>query len=266
METIISPQNQKIKNYLKLLKSNNSKKQDLVACEGAKEVRMAIEAGMEIVEIFLNGDIDIKVKDNKKLLINDRIAEKISRRESPAKVFAVLKRKTLELSAVKLSNKPFVIIAEDLEKPGNIGAIIRTVDAVGADALLLANPRTDIYNHNVIRTSRGAVFSTQIAGGSNKEVLEWLKKNKIKVIISTPETDREYTKIDYKQPAAILVGTEHEGLSDFWLKNADKKIKIPMNGQIDSLNASVSTAVIAYEVLRQRKKNQKSSLKNQNYN
>jgi TrmH family RNA methyltransferase len=157
-----------------------------------------------------------------------------------------------KLDDIKLSSIPFVIVAEAIEKPGNLGAILRTADAAGVDALLVCDPRADIYNPNVVRASRGTIFTVPVVQVSNLHALDWLRKNKVMVLAATPNAEKNYSEVDLSQPAAIAVGTEGEGLSEFWLSNADEKILIPMMGKVNSLNVAASVAIIAYEAVRQR--------------
>jgi TrmH family RNA methyltransferase len=145
-----------------------------------------------------------------------------------------------------------VIVAESVEKPGNLGAILRTADAAHVDSLLLCDPRVDLWNPNVVRASRGAVFSLPVVEGDNASAWEWLKTRGIRVLAATPAAETLYWDVDLRQPAAIAVGTEDEGLSEFWMSKADMKAKIPMLGRVNSLNVSVSTALIVYEAVRQR--------------
>ena len=156
------------------------------------------------------------------------------------------------LDDLKLSRSPLLIVAESIEKPGNLGAMLRTADAAGVDALLLCDPRVDTWNPNVVRASRGAVFSVPVIECDNASALEWLKKGRIRVLAATPSADVMYSNVDMREPVAIAVGTEDEGLTDFWLTDADVKVKIPMMGEVNSLNVSVSTALIVYEAVRQR--------------
>jgi TrmH family RNA methyltransferase len=177
---------------------------------------------------------------------------KIAFRESPDGYLATFKPKKLSLADLRLSANPFVVILEAVEKPGNLGAILRTCDAAGVEALIIADQHTDIYNPNVIRASLGTVFSKQLAVDSLENINKWLILNKIKTFATSPDTDLLFTEVDFTQPCAILIGTEHHGLSDKCLKMADYKIKIPMKGKMDSLNASVSAGIVIYEVVRQR--------------
>jgi TrmH family RNA methyltransferase len=143
-------------------------------------------------------------------------------------------------------------VAESIEKPGNLGAILRTADAAGVDALLVCDPRVDIYNPNVVRASRGTLFTVPTIEISNENALSALRKSNIKLVAATPHAKTEFTEQDLRGPLAIIVGTENEGLTDFWLNEADIKVKIPMLGKVNSLNVSIAAALIVYEARRQR--------------
>lgn len=258
MKTITSLQNTRIKELLKFKKAANRKKDDFIIIEGSAEIRMANEAGILITEVFY---CDEFARD-KKLLdkFNDQIVTellpeiflKVSFREKPDGFLALAKPERKKINEISLSKYPLIIVLETVEKPGNLGAILRSADAAGADAVILCNPRTDIFNPNVIRASLGTVFIKQVVACSNEEALDWLHKNKICSFSASVQSDNIYTKADYKNASAIIIGTEHEGLSKFWQENSDEKVKIPMKGKIDSLNASVSAAIILYEAVRQR--------------
>jgi RNA methyltransferase, TrmH family len=139
-----------------------------------------------------------------------------------------------------------------VEKPGNLGAILRTADAAHVDALLVCDPRVDLWNPNVIRASRGAIFTVPTVEIESSEALAWLRSNQMRVLAATPAADELYTDVDMKGPVAIAVGTEDAGLTDFWMQQADIKVKIPMLGEVNSLNVSIATALITYEAVRQR--------------
>jgi TrmH family RNA methyltransferase len=160
--------------------------------------------------------------------------------------------KNHDLNEIKLSDNPLILIVDAVEKPGNLGAILRTADAAGIDALIISDTRTDVYNPNVIRSSLGAVFSTQVGVSESESVIDWLKKNKIKIYCTALTVSKPYTDIDYSFPSAIVMGTEATGLSDSWLKQSDQNIIIPMKGIIDSMNVSVSTGIVLFEAVRQR--------------
>jgi TrmH family RNA methyltransferase len=259
MTTITSPQNPKIKELIKLKKASKRKEEDLIIIDGKAEIKMAVEAGVQIKEAFYCPDF-AKAKNIFKFsdeIINEVPAEifkKISFRENPDGWLVVAKPKRKKIADIKLSKNPLVIVLETVEKPGNLGAILRSADAANADAVILCDPRTDIYNPNVIRASLGTVFTKQVVVSNNQETLNWLKENKITSLAASVQSDNFYFNTNLKKSIAIVVGTEHEGLSEFWQKNADERIKIPMLGKIDSLNASVSAAVILFEAVRQRNK------------
>jgi TrmH family RNA methyltransferase len=145
-----------------------------------------------------------------------------------------------------------VIVAESVEKPGNLGAILRTADAANVDAVIVCDPRVDLWNPNVIRASRGAVFAVPTVEAESSTALAWLRSGKMRVLAATPSAEVLYTDINLSEPTAIAVGTEDEGLTDFWMQNADLKVKIPMLGKVNSLNVSIATALITYESVRQR--------------
>ncbi len=145
-----------------------------------------------------------------------------------------------------------MIILESVEKPGNLGAILRTADAAAVDAVIVCDPQTDIYNPNVVRSSVGALFTVQTAVCSSKEAMDWLDQHSIALYAAELEAAELYQNVDFSVPSAIVMGTEAEGLTNSWLNYATKRIKIPMRGKIDSLNVSVSTAVLTFEAMRQR--------------
>lgn len=259
MEIITSTQNPKIKQAVKLQDAKERRESGLILIEGRKEISLALKAEIEIETLFYCANL--AGEENELLLLLDRkkvinvtpeVFKKIAYREHPDGFLAVAQAKEIKLEQVKLSKKPLVIILEAVEKPGNLGAILRSADAAKADAVIICDPKTDVFNPNVVRASLGTVFTNQVAVAGFKELQDWLKANNIKTFAATPHTKNIYTKVDYTGPSAILVGTEHEGLSEKWIEAADEKIKIPMKGQIDSLNASVSLAIVLFEAVRQR--------------
>jgi TrmH family RNA methyltransferase len=177
----------------------------------------------------------------------------MSYRDNPDGWLAIFPTPQQNLDSLPLSPAPFLVLAESVEKPGNLGAILRTADAAGVDGLLVCDPRTDVYNPNVVRVSRGTLFTVPVAETSSIEALAFLHAHRIQVLAATPHTEFLFTDVDLCQPVCIAVGTEDEGLTDFWMDNADLKVKIPMVGKVNSLNVSTSTAVILYEVVRQRR-------------
>jgi TrmH family RNA methyltransferase len=220
-------------------------------------LELALASGLHPQEIYfceaLAAGRPAAVLDRNPASVTRAVFEKMSQRENPDGWLAVfpIPRRTFE--SLHLSPVPFLVLAESVEKPGNLGAILRTADAAGVDGLLVCDPRVDLYNPNVVRASRGTLFTVSAVETSNSEALAWLRANRIQVLASTPRADTVYTAVDLRQPVCIALGTEDEGLTDFWLENADLKVKIPMAGRVNSLNVSTSTAIILYEVVRQRR-------------
>lgn len=259
-EIITSARNSTIKEIIKLRKSRERKKNDLIIVDGRQEIIMAKEAGLKIAALFYCPDLSGQSKqiegvaDNLIMSVISSVFKKISYRESPDGFLALVQPVYLRLTDIKLKKNPLIIILESLEKPGNLGAVLRSADAAGVDAVIIIDKKTDIYNPNVIRASLGAVFTKQVVVAETKETKQWLLKNKINVFATTPEAGKLYTEVDYRCPTAIIAGEEHRGLSKEWLGSGREKVKIPMQGEINSLNVSVSTAVILFEAVRQRKK------------
>lgn len=261
MELITSLQNTKIKNIVKLSKAKERKAQGLFILEGARELSLAQSANYDVDSIFICPDLFIKtdypevldsIPDNLKHEISPQVFDKIAYREGSDGLITLMKPKSHRLEDLKIKENPFIIILEAVEKPGNLGAILRTADAAQADAVIVCDPQTDIYNPNAIRSSVGCMFTVPVAICSSKEALNWLHKNQIQTLAAELNASEWYQDIDYRNASAIVMGTEADGLTSFWLENADRRVKIPMRGKIDSLNVSVSTAIITFEAMRQR--------------
>ncbi len=259
IEHIQSQQNPKIKLINKLYTSKGRQKYGMFIAEGTREISMAYNSDFKIRYIFINNHFlkkknieNFPFKNEKFYKIDDSLFSKISYRENTEGIIAILETKEHQLNNLKISKNPFLIVLESVEKPGNLGAILRTADATLADAVLVCNNKVDLYNPNVIRSSIGCIFTVPIAICSNEEALAWLKSNNIKIYSAALQNAVNYHTLSYNNSTAIVFGTEAEGLSDFWRINADAIIKIPMLGKIDSLNVSNSVAVISYEVMRQR--------------
>ena len=255
---ITSLQNPRIKQLVKLRDRRVRDREEVILVEGRYEIEIAHSSGLVPRTLYLSpelaGGANLGVKAGEVLAVSKAVFQKISYRDNPDGYLAVFPMPHPELESITLSEPPFVIVAEAIEKPGNLGAILRTADAAGVDALIVSDPRTDVYNPNVIRASRGTVFTVPVVQASNGKTLEWLRSNGIVVLAATPSTTKSYTDADLSQPIALALGTEDEGLSDFWLESADEKVLIPMAGKVNSLNVSVSAAILAYEVVRQRRK------------
>jgi RNA methyltransferase, TrmH family len=180
------------------------------------------------------------------------VFDKIAVRENSGGIIAVAEMKPHRLDQIKLSKNPLVLVLESVEKPGNLGAILRTADAAGVDAVIICDPQTDFYNPNVVRSSLGCVFTKQIAAATSEETIQWLNQNNITIYCTYLKASKAYHETDYTKPSALVMGTEATGLSDVWIKNSNANIIIPMGGKIDSMNVSTATAVVIFEAKRQR--------------
>jgi len=254
---ITSPQNPKVKYIVKLREDKRQRQRDgLMLVEGFDEVSLAILSGGQPQALLTAPELasrQIERGAAEFITVNRAVFQKISYRENPDGWLGIfpIPRRTLE--DLKLSESPLVIVAESVEKPGNLGAILRTADAAHVDALLVCDPRVDLWNPNVVRASRGTVFTVPTIEVESSNALAWLRSKKMRVLAATPSSGAVYTDVNLREPIAIAVGTEDEGLSDFWMFNADLKVKIPMQGKVNSLNVSIATALIVYEAVRQRK-------------
>lgn len=256
MMDITSLQNARVKHIVKLRDDKRQRQKDgLMLVEGFDEIQLALSAGhkphtlLSAPELALN---QITFSQAETFIVSRPVFEKMSYRDNPDGWLAIFPIPQTDLNDLRLSDSPLVIVAESIEKPGNLGAILRTADAAHVDALLVCDPRVDVWNPNVVRASRGTVFSVPVVECDNASALEWLKMRQIRIIATTPSADVMYSDVDMRQPTAITVGTEDEGLTEFWMSIADMKVKIPMMGKVNSLNVSVSTALIVYEGVRQR--------------
>jgi TrmH family RNA methyltransferase len=253
---ITSLQNPRVKHIVRLRDDKRQRREDgLMLVEGYDEIQLALSAGHKPRTIISAPELDsrqIGADNTESISVSRGVFEKMSYRENPDGWLAVFPIPQASLADLTLSESPLVIVAESVEKPGNLGAILRTADAAHVDALLVCNPRVDLWNPNVVRASRGAVFSVPTVECDNDSALEWLRGRAIRILAASPSAGEIYSDINLTEPAAIAVGTEDEGLTDFWMANADLKVKIPMLGKVNSLNVSVSTALILYEAVRQR--------------
>ena len=253
---ITSPRNPRVKHLVRLRDDKKARRSDgLMLVEGYDEIQLALAAGYKPQTLLSSPELasrPLTLPDVENLTVSRPVFEKISYRENPDGWLAVFPIPQIKLDDVTLKGIPLVVVIESVEKPGNLGAILRTADAAGVDMLLVCDARVDAWNPNVVRASRGAVFSVPIIECDNARALEWLKGRKMRLLAASPAGEMEYFRANLREAVAIAVGTEDAGLSDFWLSNADEILKIPMAGKVNSLNVSVSTALILYETLRQR--------------
>ena len=260
IEKITSTQNSKIKNILKLQqKSSERRKQNLIVIEGLRELSLAIKSGIIIRSVFYCPDIISQEiiqnqlnYDGSFFEITSDIYEKLAYRGSTEGVIVLAEPKFLKLSDLKLKKNPLIIVLESVEKPGNLGAILRTADAAKVDAVIISDALTDIYNPNTIRSSVGCVFTNQIVACSTEQAITWLRERGIRTYAAALTAKEFYHEKDLTGPTAIVMGTEADGLTEKWLKNSNEQIIIPMSGEIDSLNVSTSTAILVFEAMRQR--------------
>ena len=261
---ISSPQNALIRQILLLQeKSRERKKQGLFVLEGRRELALALKADYELTSVVYYSGIISKEEvltlftesssQPEFIEVSQGVYKKLAYRDSTEGLIAVLKTKTHRLEGLVLKNEnALVLVAESPEKPGNIGALLRTADAAKVDAVLIANPKGDLYNPNIIRSSIGCVFTNCIGIGSTAEIIAFLKEHHIQIYCAALSAAKEYTQTDFTKASAIVVGTESTGLSQEWLETSTQNIIIPMEGEIDSMNVSVSAAILIFEAKRQR--------------
>lgn len=257
MEIISSEQNIRVKNVVKLQeKSRERKKQGLFIIDGLREIKEALNGGVTISEIFICpeivGENFTDFSDVKTSYVSLSVYKKISYKEKAAGVLAVAHPQTLELETLKVKKNSLIVILEAVEKPGNLGAIVRSAYAAGVDVIIINDEQTDIYNPNVVRASEGLIFRLPVVVTSREDTIKFLQKNKIKVFAAALVGAKNYIEADYKKASAILLGTEAVGLSKEWLEVSDEIIKIPMKPGIDSLNVSVSAGILIFEAWKQR--------------
>ena len=263
MDTITSSQNPKVKQALKLWKRGERESAQLFLVEGYRELSRASAADLPIETLFLCPELFLG--ENEQALIHKigkkahliecskAVFQKLSYRDRPDGLLGICRQTHLTLKALQLTQNPFYIVAESIEKPGNLGTILRSSDATGVDGVIVCDRCTDIHNPNVVRASVGTLFTLPVVEATSDETLEWLKKHNISILAATPSASTEYTQVDLTQPIALVVGTEQYGLTQKWMERADLRVKIPMLGIADSLNVAMATTLLLYEVVRQRR-------------
>jgi TrmH family RNA methyltransferase len=253
---ISSLQNPRVKHIVRLREDKKQRQKDgLFLVEGYDELSIAVACGFEPQTVLSAPELvsrTLGVPSAESVSVSRAVFEKISYRENPDGWLGIFPIPSRTLADVTLSDPPLVLITESVEKPGNLGAILRTADAAGVDAVLVCDPRVDVWNPNVIRASRGAVFAVNVVEVDSTEALAWLRSSKMRVLAATPSAEKVFTEVSMKEPTAIVVGTEDKGLTDFWMDQADVRVKIPMGGRVNSLNVSIASALLIYEAKRQR--------------
>lgn len=262
MLRITSPQNQRIKDTARLREKSARKDRGVFVVEGAREIDRALKSGFELEEIFLAPEQfsteakellrDHHLPDKKMIEVTEAVFAKLAMRENKDGLFAVFKSRSVMLKDLRARQDMLLVVLETVEKPGNLGAVLRTADGAGADAVVVLDSRCDTFNPNAIRASVGAIFSVPVVECSAESFLTYCQQNKIKIVATTPHTEKFHYTVNLSQSVAILMGSEAFGLSPELLDKSDIKIKIPMQGIGDSLNLSVAAAIVVYEALRQR--------------
>ncbi len=257
MECITSVRNPKIVRLLELSqKSSARRKGGLFVVEGRRELNQCIHAGYEVETIFLCPELYqdvLKVKDVSQFHVSPYVYEKIAYRGSTEGVIAIVRQKNHTLNDLALTKNPLIVVLERVEKPGNLGAVLRSADAAGVTAVIVCDPLTDLYNPNVVRGSIGAIFTVPTIACTSEECIKYLQDNDIQILTAQLQDSNLYYDVDMMQPTAIVMGAEDTGLTQQWRNAADHHIRIPMLGKLDSLNVSVSAAILMYEAVRQRK-------------
>jgi len=257
---ITSIQNPLIKSLVLLQEKAKARKQSgTFLIEGKREIELAIKGNYQLEtilflpELITENEINKLVKSKVELIeITKDVYQKLAYRDTTEGILTVAKTKTLSLNDLKLPENALILVMESIEKPGNIGAMLRTCDAANIDAVIIANPKTDLYNPNIVRSSVGCLFTNQIATDTTENVIQFLKDKKITIFGATLQNSNFYHTQDYTTASALVVGTEATGLTKAWRDNATQNIIIPMQGEIDSMNVSVASAILLFEAKRQR--------------
>ncbi len=265
MSPITSRQNPRVKALVRLWERREREAAGRFLIEGQRETERALLAGVALCELYFCParwrDESVaralleKVEAAGAALVElaPEVFEKASSREGPDGILAVAETPSLSLENLNLPPEPLVLVVEQVEKPGNLGALLRSADAAGVAAVICADPRTDFFNPHAIRNSQGAVFSVPCAAGEGSEVMAFLRESGLRIAATTPDTETLYWDTDLRGGMALCVGSEHDGLSTAWLEAADVRLRIPMHGGADSLNVSVSAALCLFEAVRQRR-------------
>ena len=251
---IESLQNEKIKNLNRLITDNRfRKKSGVFVVEGKQENERALQFGFENIEFYICENIfGINHPEGKIHFVSSQVYEKLAYRGSSEGIIGIYKTKEFNLNEFSPKENASIIVVESVEKPGNLGAILRSCEAFGINALIVTDTKVDFYNPNVLRSSVGCFFGMNVFSASNEETLAFLQKNNFKIYTTfMDESAEDLYKKNFTEKSALFFGTEHSGLSDFWL-NKGENILIPMAGTIDSLNLSNAVAIACYEILRQK--------------
>ncbi len=246
-------------------KPRERKQQNLIIVEGIREINLALKAGFSITQLIYCKELiplsELETMQTTAIVPMDlvevsiEIYNRIAYRKGHEGTIALAIPKRIQFHDLKLGSLPLFLVLESVEKPGNLGALLRTADAANLDGVIICDPQTDIYNPNTIRSSIGCIFTVPVVTSTTLETIVWLRSNSIRMFGTALTATRFYHETDLCDPSAIIMGSEAFGLSKTWLDEADELIKIPMNGKVDSMNVSTSAAIVVFEALRQRKFN-----------
>jgi TrmH family RNA methyltransferase len=259
-ERITSLQNQRIRNVQLLDKPRERQRQQSFVLEGIKEIEKARRAGYAFKEAYYCPEL-LPADQAEALLgtaagavfeVSRPVYEKIAYRDSTEGMVVVAQPRSHRLEDFRLPERPLLLVLEGVEKPGNLGAMLRTADGAGADAVVVCDPHTDVYNRNAIRASLGCVFTVPVLVADTPAAIDWLQRHGIAVFATYLEAAKGYHEVDYTQPCAIVMGTEATGITPAWVQAARQNVIIPMQGVADSLNVSTAAAVVLFEARRQR--------------
>jgi len=262
-EPITSPTNPQVKRLVRLRNRRERDASGVFTVEGFRELTRAVEAGVSIRTIYFCPELFLG--DNERSLI-ERAARagaepvelglaafnKVSYRDRPEGLLGLAEQFPVGLDRLKPSQRPMLLVVESIEKPGNLGTMLRTADAAGLDGMIVCEPTTDPFNPNVVRASLGCLFTVPLAVASSPDTLDWLARHDIRTLATTPSAIVAYWDTDYRGAVAIAIGSEQYGLSDSWLNASGEKVRIPMSGSVDSLNAAMAAGIVLFEALRQR--------------
>ena len=261
-EVISSPGNRRVKSLVRLRTRRGRDRENVFLVEGVKEVDRALAWQHQMLTVYwcpslcaAEGAEELveKVEESVEVVeLSQPAFRKISYRGHPDGLLAVLRQPRLALSELRLGPCPLLLVVESMEKPGNLGAMLRTAEAAGVEAVVVADPATDIFNPNVVRASLGSLFTLPLAVATGGDASRWLREQGVKVVATSPSADRLCWNVDLRGAVAVVIGSERSGLSDRWLSGADRQVLIPMSGSVDSLNAGAAAAVLLFEARRQR--------------
>ncbi len=260
-DPITSPQNPRVKQVVRLRDRRHRDEEGLLIVEGAAELALALAGSARPQAVYYCPALGLKPEEllaaairagAEVVEVSAPVFAKMAYRENPDGVLAVLAIVRRGLDDLPTSERPLYIVAEAVEKPGNLGALLRSADAAGATGVIVCDPATDLSNPNVVRSSRGTLFTVPVAEASSEETIAWLRHHSVAIVAATPHASLLYTHADLRGPVAIAVGTEDVGLSPAWLTQAGVAVQIPMLGQVNSLNVATAATLLLYEALRQR--------------